>query len=53
LVMGLAAGMDIEQAVKRGSAAAAIVVTRVGCAPAMPTKIELDEFMVTYAHSAL
>ncbi len=35
-VTGLAAGLDVNACVLRGSAAAAIVVTRVGCAPAMP-----------------
>jgi 5-dehydro-2-deoxygluconokinase len=37
----LAGGRDIEDAVLRGSAAAAIVVGRVGCAPAMPDEGEL------------
>jgi 5-dehydro-2-deoxygluconokinase len=49
----IAAGMKIDEAVRRGSAAAAIVVTRVACAPATPTEIELNEFLVTHAHSAL
>jgi 5-dehydro-2-deoxygluconokinase len=31
--------------VLRGSVSAAIVVSRVGCAPAMPTTAELDAFM--------
>ncbi len=42
-------GINVETCVKRGSAAAAIVVTRVGCAPAMPTPIELDQFMKDHA----
>jgi 5-dehydro-2-deoxygluconokinase len=41
----LAEGRDLPQAVARGSAAAAIVVSRVGCATAMPTPDELDTFM--------
>ncbi|WP_415183450.1 5-dehydro-2-deoxygluconokinase [Phaeovulum sp.] len=45
LIMALVAGHDLEQAILRGSASAAIVVSRVGCAPAMPTAAELDEFM--------
>ena len=45
LVTGLAAGLDLPAAVRRGTAAAAIVVTRVGCAPASPTAQELDAFM--------
>jgi 5-dehydro-2-deoxygluconokinase len=44
-VTSLATGSDLETAVRRGSAAAAIVVTKVGCAPAMPNSIELDKFM--------
>jgi 5-dehydro-2-deoxygluconokinase len=35
----------VREAVLRGSAAAAMVVARVGCAPAMPTKAELDDFL--------
>ena len=38
-------GIDIQTCVRRGSAAAAIVVTKVGCAPAMPNSKELDQFM--------
>lgn len=45
LMTGLASGIDLAEAVRRGSAAAAIVVTRVGCAPASPTGDELDQFM--------
>ena len=45
LVISLAEGRDLEEAVVRGSAAAAIVVTRVGCAPAMPTPDELQRFI--------
>jgi len=41
----LAEGHDVAGAVARGSAAAAIVVSRVGCAPAMPTPDEIDRFM--------
>ncbi len=52
-MMGLEAKFDLQSCVKRGSAAAAIVVTRVGCAPAMPTENELQNFMVTHAHSTL
>ena len=38
---------DLEKAIEIGSAAAAIVVTRVGCAPAMPDLDEVLEFMNT------
>lgn len=45
LVTGLARGQDLRSAVRRGTAAAAITVTRVGCAPATPTAAELDDFL--------
>jgi 5-dehydro-2-deoxygluconokinase len=48
-VAALAQGRDLEEAVLRGSASAAIVVSRVGCAPAMPTSDELDTFLATHA----
>ncbi|MEX0317412.1 MAG: 5-dehydro-2-deoxygluconokinase [Ruegeria sp.] len=47
-IAALAAGHDLEQAVLRGSACASIVVSRVGCAPAMPTPDELDDFLATH-----
>ena len=48
LIAALARGHDLHAAVLRGSAAAAMVVARVGCAPAMPTAAELDAFLVTH-----
>ncbi|MDG3040251.1 5-dehydro-2-deoxygluconokinase [Roseicyclus marinus] len=45
LVSGLASGLPLRDAVLQGSAAAAMVVSRVGCAPAMPTRAELDDFL--------
>jgi 5-dehydro-2-deoxygluconokinase len=42
---GLAEGQPVKDAVLRGSAAAAMVVARVGCAPAMPDRAELDAFL--------
>lgn len=47
-VSGLADGLPMREAVLQGSAAAAMVVARVGCAPAMPTRDELDEFIKTH-----
>ena len=44
-IAGLANGLPVRDAVLRGSAAAAMVVARVGCAPAMPTSTELDTFL--------
>jgi len=48
-VIGLADGLSVRDAVLRGSAAAAMVVARVGCAPAMPDRAELDAFMNRHA----
>ena len=45
---GLATGHTLRDAVLRGSATAAMVVARVGCAPAMPTTAELDAFLATH-----
>jgi 5-dehydro-2-deoxygluconokinase len=36
---------NIESSIEYGSASAAIVVTKVGCAPAMPLLDEIEEFM--------
>ena len=44
----MSAGRPLHDAVLRGSAAAAIVVSRVACAPAMPTAPELDAFLATH-----
>jgi len=41
----LANGHSIEQSVARGSAAAAIVVSNIGCAPAMPDAARLETFI--------
>ncbi len=47
-IASYAAGMPLEQCVERGSAAAAIVVSRIGCAPAMPTPAEIDTFIANH-----
>jgi 5-dehydro-2-deoxygluconokinase len=47
--VSLAEGRVVEDAVRRGSAAAAIVVAKVGCAPAMPKLAELEDFMLNHA----
>ena len=44
-IKSLGSGNTIENSVKYGSASAAIVVTRVGCSPAMPTSKELENFL--------
>ncbi|HID67196.1 MAG TPA: permease, partial [Roseibacterium sp.] len=48
-VIGLADGLPVSDAVLQGSAAAAMVVARVGCAPAMPTRLELDDFLGSHS----
>lgn len=45
MMASLAAGHALPDAVLRGSAAAAMVVSAIGCAPAMPTTSELDAFI--------
>ena len=47
LTAALAGGADIEAAVTRGAAAAAIAVSRRGCARAMPDAGEIDALMAT------
>ena len=45
LIGGLLNDFYIEHSLEIGSAAAAIVVTKVGCAPAMPNMKEIKKFM--------
>ena len=45
LIGSLLQNFDIDKSIEIGSAAAAIVVTKVGCAPAMPNLEEIFEFM--------
>lgn len=47
-LIAMARGHSLRGSIVRGSAAAAIVVTRVGCAPAQPTADELDRFVSTH-----
>ena len=47
-IAALAEGRPLKECVLRGSASAAMVVSRVGCSPAMPTTGELDEFLATH-----
>ena len=49
LISSLASGYDLREAVLRGSACASMVVSNVGCAPAMPTTEELEEFLAAHA----
>jgi len=48
-IASLASGHDLETSVLRGSASASMVVSRVGCAPAMPSTEELDHFLASHA----
>ena len=47
-IASLASGYNLKEAVMRGSASASIVVSRVGCAPAMPTVSELEDFLAAH-----
>lgn len=47
LVASLANGRALSESLLRGSAAAALVVSREGCASAMPDTSELESFMAT------
>jgi 5-dehydro-2-deoxygluconokinase len=49
LVAALLGRRELEQAVLRASAAAALVVSRRGCADAMPTAVELDSFVQSHS----
>lgn len=48
LLSSIASGADLKTAVLRGSACAAIVVGKPGCAPAMPYPADLAEFLNTH-----
>ena len=48
LLASIAAAYPLKDAVMRGSACAAIVVSKPGCAPAMPTTAELDAFLADH-----
>lgn len=48
LLSSLAAGHDLKTSVLRGSACAAIVVAKPGCAPAMPITQDLDIFLAEH-----
>ena len=45
LIGAILKNYDLQKAIEIGSAAAAIVVTKVGCAPAMPDFNEVLDFM--------
>jgi 5-dehydro-2-deoxygluconokinase len=47
-ISSLVQGYGLRDCVLRGSASAAIVVTKVGCAPAMPDTAQLEEFLAAH-----
>jgi len=51
LLAGLSRGEGLAKSIVYGSASAALVVTRVGCAPAMPTLSELNLFVDQHQES--
>jgi 5-dehydro-2-deoxygluconokinase len=48
LLAALSCGHDLETAVRRGAATAAIVVAGIGCAPASPDTAAVDAFIASY-----
>ena len=48
LLAGIADGLDLRDAVLRGSACASIVVSKPGCAPAMPDHAQLAQFLADH-----
>ena len=48
LMSAIASGFDLKEAIHRGSACAAIVVGKPGCAPALPNSAELESFLNTH-----
>ncbi|MEM6889047.1 MAG: 5-dehydro-2-deoxygluconokinase [Pseudomonadota bacterium] len=48
LLSGIASGLRLKDAVLRGSACAAIVVSKPGCAPAMPVPDQLTAFLANH-----
>ena len=46
LAAGLAAGMTLRQATRQAAAAAALSVTKAGAQPSLPTRAELDAFLI-------
>lgn len=48
MMAAIAAGNDLKTAILKGSACAAIVVAKPGCAPAMPFLEDLDAFLASH-----
>jgi len=49
LLAAIAEGRPLKEAVLRGSACASIVVSQPGCAPAMPTTAQLEDFLANHS----
>ncbi|HWJ04878.1 MAG TPA: 5-dehydro-2-deoxygluconokinase [Steroidobacteraceae bacterium] len=49
LLTGWLEGADWERSARLGNACGALVVTRHGCSPAMPTRVELDAYLARAA----
>ena len=49
---GWVRGEDYDACCRYANACGALVVSRHGCAPAMPTRIELDYFLANAAHDS-
>ncbi len=49
-IAALTTGSTVQDALRHGAATAAIVVTRVGCAPAMPSAADVQTFMQTHSN---
>ena len=49
LICGWARGWDWQQAARFGNACGALVVSRQGCARALPTLREVEDFLAQYA----
>jgi len=48
LMAAIAAGYDLQPAIMRASACAAVTVSKPGCAPAMPNLAQLEEFLASH-----
>ena len=48
LLTAVADGYELKEAILRGSACASITVSRPGCAPALPNRKELNEFLAAH-----
>ena len=49
LMASIADGHSLQDSLMRGSACASIVVAKPGCAPAMPNKAQLEDFLASHA----